>query len=73
MKIIFLHPDLGLGGAERLIGDAALALRSRGHDVKIVTNQFSKNHCFKDLIPIEGCNFWAHFNLSFKLHNFYAF
>lgn len=54
MKVTFLHPDLGLGGAERLVVDAVLALRNRGHEVKIVTNQFSKNHCFTDLLPISG-------------------
>ena len=32
-KIIFLHPDLGIGGAERLVVDAALALQKRGFQV----------------------------------------
>lgn len=33
MRIAFLHPDLGLGGAERLVVDCAVALHSkvRGH------------------------------------------
>lgn len=57
MKITFLHPDLGIGGAERLVVDAAIALRNRGHDVKIVTNNFSKNHCFTDLLPFYGLFF----------------
>ena len=26
LRIAFLHPDLGLGGAERLVVDAAVAL-----------------------------------------------
>ena len=26
-KVVFLHPDLGIGGAERLIVDMALALQ----------------------------------------------
>lgn len=33
LKIAFLHPDLGIGGAERLIVDAAVALQQKGHDV----------------------------------------
>jgi hypothetical protein len=37
MKITFIHPDLGLGGAERLIVDAACALLQAGHDVHILT------------------------------------
>ena len=29
MRIVFLHPDLGLGGAERLIVDAAVAMKRK--------------------------------------------
>ena len=29
MRIVFLHPDLGLGGAERLIVDAAVAMKQK--------------------------------------------
>jgi alpha-1,3/alpha-1,6-mannosyltransferase len=53
MKIVFLHPDLGIGGAERLVVDAALALRSKGHEVRFVTNQFSPNHCFQDVLDFD--------------------
>ena len=35
MKIAFLHPDLGIGGAERLVVDAAVALKQKGHDVTV--------------------------------------
>ncbi len=34
-RVVFLHPDLGIGGAERLVLDAALALQAKGHQVKI--------------------------------------
>jgi alpha-1,3/alpha-1,6-mannosyltransferase len=37
MKVAFLHPDLGIGGAERLVVDAARALQRRGHGVAIFT------------------------------------
>ena len=47
-KIIFLHPDLGLGGAERLVVDAALALQEKGYLVKFVTAYHNKNHCFEE-------------------------
>ena len=33
LAIAFIHPDLGLGGAERLVVDAALELSARGHAV----------------------------------------
>ena len=48
MKVVFLHPDLGIGGAERLVVDAALALQNKGHDVKIITNHYDKSHAFKE-------------------------
>lgn len=35
MKIAFLHPDLGIGGAERLVVDAAVALQQQGHEVSM--------------------------------------
>ena len=38
VNILFLHPDLGIGGAERLVVDAAVAAQRRGHTVRIVTN-----------------------------------
>jgi alpha-1,3/alpha-1,6-mannosyltransferase len=49
VKIVFIHPDLGIGGAVRLVVDAALALKSKGHDVRFVTNHFSPNHCFQEV------------------------
>ncbi|GAA5905126.1 GDP-Man:Man(1)GlcNAc(2)-PP-dolichol alpha-1,3-mannosyltransferase [Sporobolomyces salmoneus] len=38
LRVAFIHPDLGLGGAERLVVDAALELKKRGHDVEIFTS-----------------------------------
>lgn len=37
LKVAFLHPDLGLGGAERWLLDTALGLRDHGHRVVIHT------------------------------------
>lgn len=48
MKVLFVHPDLGVGGAERLIVDAALAVKESGHEVSILTNHYDSNHCFED-------------------------
>lgn len=46
--VAFIHPDLGIGGAERLVCDAALALQRSGHRVKIFTAHHDKSHCFKE-------------------------
>ncbi|XP_075164282.1 alpha-1,3/1,6-mannosyltransferase Alg2 [Haematobia irritans] len=48
VRILFLHPDLGIGGAERLVVDAALALKVRGHEVSFLTNHHDPGHCFKE-------------------------
>ncbi|XP_047537456.1 alpha-1,3/1,6-mannosyltransferase ALG2 [Vanessa atalanta] len=48
VKILFLHPDLGIGGAERLVLDAALAFRSKGHEVAFYTNHHDPTHCFTE-------------------------
>jgi hypothetical protein len=48
VKVVFLHPDLGIGGAERLVVDAALALQSKGHQVHIVTSYHDPGHCFPE-------------------------
>ncbi|GJJ08871.1 hypothetical protein Clacol_003091 [Clathrus columnatus] len=48
MRVAFLHPDLGIGGAERLIVDAALGLQKRGHQVHIYTSYHDPDHCFDE-------------------------
>jgi alpha-1,3/alpha-1,6-mannosyltransferase len=37
LRVAFLHPNLGLGGAERWVVDAAMELQGRGHRVTIFT------------------------------------
>ena len=48
VRIAFIHPDLGIGGAERLVVDAGLALKSRGHEVHFFTSHHDKSHCFEE-------------------------
>ncbi|VVC37274.1 Glycosyl transferase, family 1,Glycosyltransferase subfamily 4-like, N-terminal domain [Cinara cedri] len=48
LKVVFLHPDLGIGGAERLVVDAAVAMKEFGHSVQIITNHHSTSHCFEE-------------------------
>ncbi|RKF57652.1 Alpha-1,3/1,6-mannosyltransferase alg-2 [Erysiphe neolycopersici] len=47
-NIAFFHPDLGIGGAERLIIDAAVGLQNRGHKVVIFTSRCDYHHCFEE-------------------------
>ncbi|CAI8497306.1 hypothetical protein CAS74_004722 [Pichia kudriavzevii] len=52
-KVAFIHPDLGIGGAERLIVDAALALKSKGHDVTLFTSHCDPKHCFEEVKDLD--------------------
>ncbi|KAF2716343.1 glycosyltransferase family 4 protein [Polychaeton citri CBS 116435] len=47
-SVVFVHPDLGIGGAERLVIDAAVGLQSQGHKVTIFTSYCNKTHCFEE-------------------------
>ena len=47
-NIVFFHPDLGIGGAERLVIDAAVGLQRLDHKVTIFTSHCDPNHCFDE-------------------------
>ncbi|PQE33164.1 Glycosyltransferase family 1 protein [Rutstroemia sp. NJR-2017a WRK4] len=47
-SIVFFHPDLGIGGAERLVIDAAVGLQNRGHKIVIFTSYCDPKHCFDE-------------------------
>jgi len=47
-NIVFFHPDLGIGGAERLVIDAVVGLQKLGHKVTIFTSHFDPGHCFDE-------------------------
>lgn len=51
MRVNFIHLDLGLGGAERLIVDAACSLKLRGHSVRIITSFHDPTRCFEETNP----------------------
>ena len=48
MRISFIHPDLGIGGAERLVVDAAMGLKKLGYQVDVFTSHHDVNHCFEE-------------------------
>lgn len=62
LKFAFIHPDLGIGGAERLVLDVAGALTKQGHKVRFLTNHFDKTHAFDELkncvYPVEVYGDW---------------
>ena len=55
----FVHPDLGIGGAEMLVVNAAMALVRRAHNVRIFTAHHDDGHCFHETLqdgkaPLSG-------------------
>ncbi|ONM14551.1 UDP-Glycosyltransferase superfamily protein [Zea mays] len=50
LKIAVIHPDLGIGGAERLIVDAACQLAAHDHDVHVFTSHHDKKRCFEETL-----------------------
>uniref|UniRef100_A0A8D8YA14 Alpha-1,3/1,6-mannosyltransferase ALG2 n=1 Tax=Cacopsylla melanoneura TaxID=428564 RepID=A0A8D8YA14_9HEMI len=66
-RIIFIHPDLGIGGAERLAVDAALSLQEEGFEVEFITSHHDKNHCFLETkdgtLPVKVVGDWLPRNI----------
>lgn len=77
VRVLFLHPDLGIGGAERLIVDAALALKNRGYHVSLLTNHHDPEHCFEETrngdLCIQTVGDWLPRSIFGKLAAFCAY
>lgn len=48
LRVGFLHPDFGIGGAENLVVNAAVALQQREVHVTIFTAHHDVDHCFEE-------------------------
>lgn len=72
LKIAIIHPDLGIGGAERLIVDAAMELSSHGHDVHIFTSHHDRNRCFEETVsgifPVTVYGDFLPRHIFYRLH-----
>ncbi|XP_055382902.1 alpha-1,3/1,6-mannosyltransferase ALG2 [Condylostylus longicornis] len=77
VRVLFMHPDLGIGGAERLVVDAALALQHKGHIVSFLTNHHDKSHCFEETrngsIRVETVGDWLPRKIFGGLYAFCAY
>ncbi|KAM3872755.1 alpha-1,3/1,6-mannosyltransferase ALG2 [Diretmus argenteus] len=76
-RVVFLHPDLGIGGAERLVVDAAVALKSRGCSVQIWTAHYDPTHCFSETLdpdlPVICVGDWLPTSVCGYLHALCAY
>uniref|UniRef100_A0A1A9ZCT1 Alpha-1,3/1,6-mannosyltransferase ALG2 n=1 Tax=Glossina pallidipes TaxID=7398 RepID=A0A1A9ZCT1_GLOPL len=77
VRVLFLHPDLGIGGAERLVVDSAIALKEYGHQVGFLTNHHDKNHCFEETadgsLRVEVVGDWLPRKLFGRFYAFCAY
>ena len=48
-----MHPDLGIGGAENLILNVAIALEAKGYKVRIYTPHYDPNRCFEECKKLD--------------------
>lgn len=75
-KIAFIHPDLGIGGAERLVVDAAVGLQELNNDITIYTSHCDKSHCFEevssDLLKVKVYGDFLPTNVFKKFHILFA-
>ncbi|KAJ3314176.1 Alpha-1,3-mannosyltransferase-like protein [Boothiomyces sp. JEL0838] len=68
LNLAFVHPDLGIGGAERLIVDAAVGLQNKGHSVSVFTSHHDPSHCFEETrdgtlsVIVHGNTIPRHYN-----------
>lgn len=62
LNVVFLHPDLGIGGAERLVVDTAIAMKEAGNSVQFITNHHTTSHCFEETkdgtLPVTVVGDW---------------
>ena len=77
VNTVFLHPDLGIGGAERAVIDAALALKSRGHQVHFITSHHDPKHCFQETVDgtvgVTAVGDWLPRSLCGRFYAFCAY
>ncbi|KAI4387987.1 hypothetical protein MLD38_000367 [Melastoma candidum] len=72
LNIAIIHPDLGIGGAERLIVDAAVELSSHGHRVHLFTSHHDPTRCFEETLsgvfPVTVYGSFLPRHLFYRLH-----
>lgn len=76
LRVGIFHPDLGIGGAERLVVDIGLALKQSGHDVTFFTSHHDPTHCFPETndgsMPVVVAGDWLPRHIFGRLNVFFA-
>jgi alpha-1,3/alpha-1,6-mannosyltransferase len=75
--VAFIHPDLGLGGAERLVVDAAVETVAHGHTCDVYTAYYDPARCFEEtkqgLFTITVAGSWFPRSVLGRLHALCAY
>lgn len=74
MKVAWLHPDLGIGGAERFVVNACIQI-SKTHNCSVFVNHFDASRCFVDVNQLKVLCFfsWVPRHFFGKFHAFLAY
>jgi hypothetical protein len=72
-KVVMLHMDLGIGGAEMLMVNIACSMKALGYDVIILTSHHNPGHCFDETKPPNGNKHFASYlsQLSVRLAKYH--
>ena len=78
VRVVFVHPDLGIGGAERFVVDAAMALKSHGsHEVQLITAHHDPAHCFHETrdgtLKVTAVGDWLPRHMFGRFYAFWAY
>ncbi|KAJ8616068.1 hypothetical protein MRB53_035440 [Persea americana] len=77
LRIAIIHPDVGIGEAERLIVDAATALASYGHNVHVFTAHHDKSRCFEETLvghfPVTVYGAFLPRHIFYHFHDVWAY
>lgn len=76
LRVGIFHPDLGIGGAERLVVDIGLALKKNGADVTFFTSHHDHDHCFPETLdgsmPVVVAGDWMPRHIFGRLNVLFA-
>src|SRR5204863_8387960 len=76
LRIAFIHPDLGIGGAEGLVVAAALHLQHAGHTVTVFAGHHDKKHCIEETrdgtLDVRTCSFFFPSHIAQRFRVFCA-
>jgi alpha-1,3/alpha-1,6-mannosyltransferase len=72
LHVVFVHLDLGLGGAEQLVLQLAAASQQAGHRVDLVTTRCEPHHCFAPVAPGGSLHPHLHIWGAWLPHHFFS-